>query len=338
MLDFSTEEKSILQDLRSGRWAAVEQKAFAIEDESSLSLLRTDALKVAKYWQRRTDVLVYKNNHSGTELFSEWEDFVSFCKTAEITQQSVFTSVKNFVLKKVIDFLTRTSKEVNNTDREILVQLSYAFYELEMPQQAMETLEFILSKFLDVDDFRVYALIADVYAEVYPHGDPKHDLVAVMFSELFLKCADTVDINSLEYEVVNKLAQSVRTDLLPEDTVPYWIPIYGYLYGGLTVRRNLRYEEYKKLQNTISFLEGEIRDNKNLEILIPKVINVYLWIFDYYLYQMKTHGGAVQIFRRVLELFALLYQIPGYEDSAKKLGLCAENVIDTLLHCMQNVD
>ncbi|MGL4562471.1 MAG: hypothetical protein ACRCVW_01265 [Brevinema sp.] len=331
MSDFSKEEKNILQNLKSGRWLDVEHIAFAIMDDSSISNWRDDILKTTRFWQKRLDLFSYNDHKSGSILFAEWEDFVDFCCEYHIKTYPVFLATKSYVFKKIVDFLSRASRDCDNSNREILVQLAYAFYEANMVDRSVETLEFVLGRFPDEDDFRVYTLLGEIYASV-PSGDhPQKDLAVLMFNELFLKCVDDVDLTLIEYDPISVIAQMIHNDLFPENHIKYWIPIYGYLYGGLTVRRNLRYEEYKKLQEKISYFENEIRNGDNLEVLIPKLLNIYFWVFDYYMYQMHTTGGATQIYRRVLELFALLCQIPMYEESAKKLGLRSENILDMLL-------
>ncbi|MGL4367398.1 MAG: hypothetical protein ACRCTQ_03865 [Brevinemataceae bacterium] len=332
MSDFSQEEKNVLHYLKSGSWAEAEHIAFDM-DNSSENVPRDDVLKATRFWQKRTECFSYQNQSTGSVLFAEWENFVDFCKEYKISSYPIFLAVKSYIFKKIIDFLSRASRDLDNSDRNILVLLAYAFYEADMIDRSVETLEYVLGRFSDEDDYRVYTLLGDIYAEIYPENHPKRDLAVIMFNELFLKCMDTLDVDSIEYFEIHKLIQGIRGDLFPEREIKYWIPIYGYLYGGLTVRRNLRYEEYKKLQERISLLESEVRDQdkERLEIIIPKLLNVYFWIFDYYIYQMHTLGGASQIYRRVLELLALLYQIPGYEESAKKLGLCAERVLDMLL-------
>lgn len=336
MSDLSKEEKNILQHLKAGRWNELEQIAFVMDGDSSIIVFRDNVLKVTRFWQKRLEFFIYSDQYTGKKLFEEWERFIDFCRDYQIKDVSIFFAIKSFVFKKIIDFLLKASKDSDNSNREILVLLSYAFYEADMIEKSVETLEFILARFLEKDDARVYTLLGDIYAELYGVKDAKRDLAVIMFNELFLKCIDTVDVESIEYKDIQILSQGIRNDLFPENQVKYWIPIYGYLYGGLTIRRNLRYEEYKKLQDMISELESDIRTGDHLEILIPKILNVYFWVFDYYVYQMKTLGGATQIYRRVLELLAVLYQVPGYEESAKKIGLHAEKVLDMLLHSAQS--
>ncbi|MGL5956110.1 MAG: hypothetical protein ACRC0X_05840 [Brevinema sp.] len=332
MSDLSKEEKNILQHLKAGRWNEVEQIAFALEDQKTE--FRDNVLKVTRFWQKRLELFVYSGEHTGINLYKEWDHFIQFCCEYHVNHAGIFLAVKSYILKKTIDFLTKASREKDNTSRELLVYLAYAFYDADIIDRAIETLEFILSRFQEENDARVYSLLGDLYAEIYPN--PKRDLSVIMFNELFLKCIDTVDINNIEYQDIVKLIQGIRADLFPESEIKYWIPVYGYLYGGLTVRRNLRYEEYKKLQESIALLESHIREQDQTMLLIPQLLNVYFWVFDYYVYQMKTLGGAMQICRRVLELLAMLYHIPGYEESAHKLGLHAEKVLDMLLRTAQN--
>lgn len=330
MSEFSQDEKNILQNLKAGHWSEAEQIAFAIDDNAKLTLIRDDILKTTRFWQKRNDYFTYTDTKSGAKLFAEWEDFVEFCLEYKIYSQKVFFAAKSYVFNKIIDFLSRASRDSENSNKEVLVLLAYAFYESGMINRAVETLEFILGRFPDEDDFRVYTLLGDIYSESV--NDPqKLELAEIIFSELFLNCINTLDLDSIESPFILKIIDLVKGDMFPDSKVKYWVPIYGYLYGGLTIRRNLRYDEYKKLQDKISYLENELRVVESTEVIIPQLLNVYFWVFDYYIYQMKTSGGAQQIYRRVLELFAMLYQIHSYEESAKALGLQSEKVLDNLL-------
>ncbi len=328
MSDYSKEEKSVLQYLKSGRWSEAEQIVFEMEEQQGFC---DDVLKTTRFWQKRQDLLVYTDENTGVDLFKEWDQYVRFCIEYNIKDHRVFLAAKSCILKKVIDFITKASREKDNTSKDLLVYLSYAYYEAEIYDRSIQTLEYILGRFPEENDARVYTLLGDLYNTVYAKDDPRRDKAIIMFNELFLKCPDTVDLDNIDYSDIEKLAQAARSDLFPENEVKYWVPVYGYLYGGLTVRRNLRYDEYKKLQERISDLECDVREKEKTEIYIPKLLNTYFWVFDYYVYQMKTPGGAAQIVKRVFELFAMLYALPGYDESARKLGIQADKVLNTLL-------
>ncbi|MGL5254123.1 MAG: hypothetical protein ACRC9L_03825 [Brevinema sp.] len=320
-------EQEILQSLMAGAWGKTEQIAFSLDD--SFMDVRDDVLKMARFWQKRIPLLSYKDSSSGKVLFREWEDFVDFCQEQDVRSSHMFLAIKSFILGRVIDFLSRASRECDNTQREILVLLAYAFDECEQVGRAIETLNFILTKFPDDADYRVYSLLGDIYS--LDREYMKKEYAVCYFNELFLQCTDKIDIDSIESPLITRLVQLVRADYFPEDKMCYWIPVYGYLFGGLTLRRRLEYEEYKKIQAKISAYERSFRGGENLEVTIPKLMNLYFWIFDYYVYQMRTPEGVKQIYERVLYLAAELCRLYSYEEVGKKIGLQAEKVLDAYL-------
>lgn len=324
----SRAENEILQNLKTGRWSEVERTAFGLDD--GYMDFRDDILKITRFWQKRVAALAYTGSSSGRSLYQEWESFYDFCQGQGVSSVPVFLAVKSFVLKRIIDFLTRASRECDNSDKEQLILLAYALEEADQAPRAVETLNFILTRFPDDADYRVYSLLGDIYS--LDKDMMKNDYAVCYFNELFMKCADRVQLDAIDSPIIARLEKMVRGDYFSEDKIRYWIPVYGYLFGGLNIRRRLEYDEYKKIQNSISSLENDFREGDNLETVIPKLLNLYFWIFDYYVYQMRTPEGVHQVYVRVLQLCANLTCIYTYEESGKKIGFQAERVLDAYLN------
>ena len=68
-----------------------------------------------------------------------------------------------------------------------------------------------------------------------------------------------------------------------EEVLKEWIPVYGVLYGVLSIKRELRAFEVGKLKQAVFSLENELKESgSNQDILIPRLINHYFWLVDYY--------------------------------------------------------
>jgi hypothetical protein len=62
-----------------------------------------------------------------------------------------------------------------------------------------------------------------------------------------------------------------------------WIPIYGCIFGVFTVKRELKPVELGRLKQSIFSLENEVRSRPdNVALLVPRLINRYLWLLDHY--------------------------------------------------------
>ena len=73
------------------------------------------------------------------------------------------------------------------------------------------------------------------------------------------------------------------TTPVKEEVLKEWIPVYGVLYGVLSIKRELRAFEVGKLKQAVFSLENELKESgSNQDILIPRLINHYFWLVDYY--------------------------------------------------------
>jgi hypothetical protein len=62
-----------------------------------------------------------------------------------------------------------------------------------------------------------------------------------------------------------------------------WIPVYGYLMGVFSVKRELKQVEVGRLKQSIFSLEAESAANPDKrELLKPRLLNRYFWLIDHY--------------------------------------------------------
>ena len=60
--------------------------------------------------------------------------------------------------------------------------------------------------------------------------------------------------------------------------------MYGVLYGVLNINRPLRPIEFSNLKRDITSLENEIQSSTSeVSLLVPRLINKYFWLIDYYM-------------------------------------------------------
>ena len=108
-------------------------------------------------------------------------------------------------------------------------------------------------------------------------------IAKVLFREAFYIDAQKIDIDFLESELITRLISRIEENDYKEEVLKEWIPVYGVLYGVLSIKRELRAFEVGKLKQAVFSLENELKESgSNQDILIPRLINHYFWLVDYY--------------------------------------------------------
>jgi tetratricopeptide (TPR) repeat protein len=318
-------KKDIYLELRDGKFSNAEDIAFnALADQITDSDLE-EVMRVTRFWENRADALIFsEDRNSGELLFEEWDRFVEFCLENKVENKKIIGSVKSFIFRTIIDMLIEYFRINPCRDRNNLVMLGQAFYEVGENQKAIQTLEYALSFPGDDNDIRIYLLLGDMYSE-----SGNDELAMVMFGEAFYLLPQMINIDGIGYTPIKKLKNKIIEDGFSGNEIAEWIPVYGYLYKGLTVRRNLEYNDYLQLQQRIKEYEKSLKiDKKVIGIITPRLINYYLWVFDYYLFQMKAQKGAKKVADRIIALFD---ELTDRETLMNRLKERARTIFQSLL-------
>lgn len=105
----------------------------------------------------------------------------------------------------------------------------------------------------------------------------------VLFREAFFIDAQKIEIEFLESELICGLIEKVKEKGYAGTALKEWIPVFGVLYGVFNMKRELKSHEAAKLRQEIYAKENELKNPANdASILVPKLINMYFWLIDYY--------------------------------------------------------
>ena len=125
----------------------------------------------------------------------------------------------------------------------------------------------------------ILAEMADCYALCGQDNYAK-----VFFREAFFLGASKIDLLFLDSELIFRLIELVRQFGYPDRVMQEWIPVYGVLYGVFNINRPLRPIEFSNLKRDITSLENEIQSSTSeTSVLVPRLINKYFWLIDYYM-------------------------------------------------------
>ncbi len=122
----------------------------------------------------------------------------------------------------------------------------------------------------------------------------------VLFREAFFIDAQKVEISFLDSELIKCLIRQVRELGYSGEALQEWIPVYGVLYGVFNMKRELKAQEAMRLRQDIFAKENEIKDPaNNIDVLTPKLINMYFWLIDHY---ARTNEGSGKIKECLLQI------------------------------------
>jgi tetratricopeptide (TPR) repeat protein len=128
------------------------------------------------------------------------------------------------------------------------------------------------------EDAETLAEVADINALLAETKAAK-----ALFREAFFLDPSKIDVRSLESALIQQLRDKVSQMGYGEEALCEWIPVYGYLWGVFSVKRELKQMEIGRLRQSIFSLEAECAANPaRRELLKPRLLNRYFWLIDHY--------------------------------------------------------
>ena len=150
----------------------------------------------------------------------------------------------------------------------------------------------------------VLAELADCYSLC---GEDK--IGKVLFREAFFVSPDDVDMDFLDSEIIKCLVKITDEKGYSGKTAQYWIPVYGVLTGIFNVKKELSSQEVAKLKKDIYALENENKDPScNRELLVPRLLNCYFWLLDYYALAKENNSKISEILLKIKILDSSIYE------------------------------
>jgi hypothetical protein len=121
-----------------------------------------------------------------------------------------------------------------------------------------------------------------------------------LFREAFFINPQRVDVDLLESGLITRLTEKALEAGRGGIELTEWIPVYGEILGVLSVKRELKPIEAGKLKQSIYELETELAaDGARRPILLPRLINRYFWLVDYYMNQKEEKARVDELLLKI---------------------------------------
>lgn len=263
------------------------------------------AMVYSSFWERRKLKYDAVSGHisKGKFLISQWKSFVTFTrKWGKGKGEYIITRIRQHIFNEALYSFTRAKNEFMVADGDILFCIGICHKRLGNHKDAVINLE--NANYKKQNDAAILAELADCMAI---RGEDRK--ARLLFREAFFLNPQGVDIDFLESEKIRELADRIRNDGYSERALREWIPVYGAGCGYFNEKRELRPLEFDTLRRDLMNLESRLSSNDSeRELVIPRLINRYLWLIDYYTAR-KNRIGTEETYRKIRDLNPDLYAI-----------------------------
>jgi len=289
----------LYQLLSEGKLEDVQREALELMEVYPQDKDLEEILATVRFWRARQEYfLLHDDVEGGEELYHQWWKYEDFRRENHHTNLKVYQSIRFFVFSRLVEMLIELYRSSPVSRKDILLMLGEVFLALGMVERAIETLEYALSLGKGEEDAWTYVLLGNAYAE-----EGREDLASVMYNDALYLNPPMVDLEKISYPPLRKLGDLIESQGIAKDVVIEWLPVYAFVHGVLKHRREISPRAHYELRQRITMLEQTLKyDKKAIDVLLPRLINSYLWLLDYYLYQVQAKENARVVVEKILQV------------------------------------
>ncbi|MCX7882302.1 MAG: hypothetical protein N2314_03655 [Brevinematales bacterium] len=301
----------LYQLLSEGKLDEVQQRALELMSVYPQDRDLEEILATVRFWMHRQEYFLLQDDATGgEELFQEWWKYEHFRQENHYTSLKVYQAMRYFVFSRLVDILVELYQLSPVPRRDVLVMLGEVFLTLGMVERAIETLEYALSLGKSEEDVSLYVLLGNAYVEA-----GQEDMASVMYNDALYVNPPMVEIEKISYPPLQKLIELIASHGVKRELIGEWLAVYAFVHGALKHKRELSSRAHYELKQRILMLEQTIKyDKKALDVLLPRLINSYLWLLDYYLYQAKAKNNARALATKIVQVVDKGVTVPQVRD------------------------
>jgi tetratricopeptide (TPR) repeat protein len=252
------------------------------------------ALKCLSWWQERLRKLSGTPYDKGGFILSQWKSFYGFLDRIGAPEyDSCLYAVKHFVFSLALGFYEDLLGDGENRhDPGLLLEVGRCYKGVGNYEDALKYLE--QAARFKREDGGTLSELADVNALLEETRAAK-----ALFREAFFADPQGVELRNMDSELILRLAATVREMGFSGPELLEWIPVYASIFGVFSVKRELKLAELGRLKQSVFSLENEIRSGPETPLLVPRLVNRYLWLIDHY---ENAHEDPARIEETMLKI------------------------------------
>ncbi|MCL2155305.1 MAG: hypothetical protein FWH53_06545 [Leptospirales bacterium] len=268
-----------------------------------------ESYRTAKFWSNREKEIntIGEGKRCADFLMKEWKVFEDYASDKDMKSSSAYKSAMRYIFFKASEQYKIAFKFNEETDNnfDLLINLGECFLRLKEYKYAVETLEYAMSS------YKSDAKLLFILGESYYHIDDIPKCLLYM-REAFQIDPSQIDISLIEAKPILEIIEAVKSSGRNIKDIREWIPVFGSLTDVFYVRRNLNKHQVELLEREVFNLEKNLSilsiDDIDATNIIPRLLNKYLWLFDYYEHQNVNAENSGEIKNRLLSLDKDLFE------------------------------
>ena len=239
----------------------------------------------------------------GELLTNQWNRFIELVKRICNPNELTIYAFKKGIYTLALDKFMQADDENDPTMRaELCRKKGLCKKRLGDYEEALELLNKANSEF--PGQVMILAERADCYDLC---GETK--LAKILFREAFFQDSESIELDNLDSPLIRGLIERVQQMGYTGHPLHEWIGAYGILLGVFNIKRPLRSQEVGRLKQDIYAKESEYKDPSNdSEIIIPRLLNLYLWLLDYYLLSKESMNKINELLLKIKILDPAIYK------------------------------
>ncbi len=262
-----------------------------------------EGYRTAKFWSNRADEIesLAKGKQTADFLMREWEDFKGYAASNRMIDSTAYVSAMKYIFFNASEHYKIAFKEQESTadNFDLLLNLGMCFLILGEYKASIETLEYARSS--NRNNARLNSLLGEAYFNI---NDASRGLL--FFKEAFFINPAEVDLTPLKSKPIRDLIEITKSRKPDAGDFREWMPVFGFTRDILFARRNMNSEQVEAVKREIYTLEKNLHALSKERVketnLIPRLINKYIWMLDYFRFQNYDFESITEIKNRLIEL------------------------------------
>jgi tetratricopeptide (TPR) repeat protein len=261
-----------------------------------------DIYRTSRFWRIRKDEMknIEKGKATADFLMNEWDAFTRYSSEKNMLNTTAYKSAMKYIFNKASEnYSIAFNYEQSTLDNfDLLLNLGVCFITLGDFKRAAETLEYARST------YRSNAKLLSLLGESYFHINeiPKS---LVFFREAFFIDPSGIDLSLLNSKPIADLARIAR-ERKPGRDEREWIPVFGYIEDVFYVKRQINTDMFESIKREIYTLEKNLQQMSSDTVesgnIIPRLINKYLWMLDYFELQSYDFANIADIRSHLIKM------------------------------------
>ncbi|MBN1501604.1 MAG: hypothetical protein JW982_15710 [Spirochaetes bacterium] len=268
-----------------------------------------EGYRTSRFWlNRKSELLLLKEGKMTADfLMNEWNQFNSYAEEKNMTGSTAFSAAQKYVFFTASEhYKIAFRNEESPTDNfSLLYNLARCFMGLQEFSHAAETLEYIRSAYKS--NTQITVLLGESYFHL---GETPKSLM--FFREAFFLNPQEIDMKDIKAQPILDLAGITAKNIPAYQDIREWIPVYGYILDIFYVKHQLSKQTVEILKKDILNLEKSYQMSSKDKIketnIVPRLINKYLWMFDYFSFQNYDFEAITDIRTRLIEIDRGLFE------------------------------